>query len=293
MAPRSNPSERQRRLGAELRKLRMRAGLSGEQAAAFLDADRARISNIEAGRIDVSRNRLYKVLREYDCPPGPYFDGLMAMGQANGKGWWEEFADVIGPAARDLAELESRSTVLRSHGPMVIPGMLQTEEYARAVLGITEADPQRADRYAEFRVARQRVLTGDSPVKYHAIIHESALHTRVGGPEVMRRQLLRLMEVSRLPNVTVQVYPFEAGVYAAHSRSFVIFGDGAPELDTVYLEHPTKSLFLWDGAQLDEYAKMFERLSELALAPVDPESAPESHESRDSLSLIQHVMYTL
>src|SRR5688500_10582146 len=77
MAPRSNPSERQRRLGAELRKLRMRAGLSGEQAAAFLDADRARISNIEAGRIDVSRNRLYKVLREYDCPPGPYFDGLM------------------------------------------------------------------------------------------------------------------------------------------------------------------------------------------------------------------------
>jgi transcriptional regulator with XRE-family HTH domain len=293
MAPRSNPSERQRRLGAELRKLRMRAGLSGEQAAAFLDADRARISNIEAGRIDVSRNRLYKVLREYDCPPGPYFDGLMAMAQANGKGWWEGFADVIGPAARDLAELESRSTVLRTHGPMVIPGMLQTEEYARAVLGITESDPQRADRYAEFRMARQRVLTGDSPVTYRAIVHESALHTRVGGSAVMRRQLVRLMEVSRLPNVTVQVYPFEAGIYAAHSRSFVIFGGDAPELDTVYLEHPTKSLFLWDGAQLDEYAKMFERLSELALAPVDPEAAPESHESRDSLSLIQHVMYAL
>ncbi|WP_409471946.1 helix-turn-helix domain-containing protein [Streptomyces sp. HC307] len=293
MAPRSNPSERQRRLGAELRKLRVRAGLSGEQAAAFLDADRARISNIETGRIDVSRNRLYKVLREYGCPPGPYFDGLMAMAQENGKGWWNEFADVIGPAARDLAELESRSAVLRTHGPMVIPGMLQTAEYARAVLSITEDEPQRAGRYAEFRLARQRVLTGDSPVTYRAVIHESALHTRVGGPAVMRRQLRRLIEVSRLPNVTVQVYPFEAGVYAAHSRSFVIFGGGIPELDTVYLEHPTKSLFLWDGAQLDEYAKMFERLSELALAPVDPESAPESHESRDSLSLIQHVMYTL
>ncbi|WP_328771372.1 Scr1 family TA system antitoxin-like transcriptional regulator [Streptomyces sp. NBC_00286] len=113
------------------------------------------------------------------------------------------------------------------------------------------------------------------------------------GPRPLGRQLVRLMEVSRLPNVTVQVYPFEAGVYAAHSRSFVIFGGDAPELDTVHMEHPTKSLFLWDGGQLDEYAKMFERLSQLALAPVDPESAPESHESRDSLSLIQHVMYTL
>ncbi|MDQ1045818.1 helix-turn-helix domain-containing protein [Streptomyces sp. V4I2] len=118
MAPRSNPSERQRRLGAELRKLRVRAGLSGEKAAAILDADRARISNIETGRLDVSHNRLYKVLREYGCPPGPYFDTLMAMAQERGKGWWDEFADTIGPAARDLAELESRSTVMRTHNPL-------------------------------------------------------------------------------------------------------------------------------------------------------------------------------
>jgi hypothetical protein len=109
----------------------------------------------------------------------------------------------------------------------------------------------------------------------------------------MRRQLLRLIEVSRLPNVTIQVYPFEAGIYSAHTQSFVIYGGAAIELDTVYLEHPMSSLFLQDVAQLDEYAKMFERLSALALAPVDPESAPESHDSRDSLSLIQHVMYAL
>ncbi|MEU5700906.1 helix-turn-helix domain-containing protein [Streptomyces aurantiacus] len=293
MPPRNSPSERQRRLGAELRKLRTQAGLSGERAATILDADRARVSNIEAGRIDVSRNRLYTVLREYGCRSGPYFDGLMAMAQERGKGWWDEFRDTIGPAARDLAELESRSTTLRTHEPQVIPGPLQTEEYARAVLDTTENDPRRADRYAEFRLARQRVLTGESPASYHAIIHEAALHTQVGGAAVMRRQLLRLIEVSRLPHVIVQVYPYEAGIYSAHSGSFVIFGGSVPELDTVYLEHPTNSLFLWDGSQLDQYARMFERLAELALVPVDPDSAPEAHESRDSLSLIQHVMYTL
>lgn len=293
MPPRSNPSERQRRLGLELRKLRNRAGLSGDRAGALLDADRTRISNIEAGRIDVSRNRLYKLLREYGCSPDPLFDGIMAMAQENGKGWWDGFHDTIGPAARDLAELESRSSMLRTHEPLVIPGMLQTEEYARAVLEATEGDPQKVDRYAEFRLTRQRVLSSDSPVTYRAVVHEAALHTHVGGASVMRRQLLRLIEVSRMPNVTVQIYPFEAGIYAAHTQSFVVYGGAAPELDTVYLEHPTNSVFLRDVELLDEYAKMFERLSALALAPVDPESAPESHDSRDSLSLIQHVMYAL
>ncbi|WP_245607815.1 DUF397 domain-containing protein [Streptomyces hokutonensis] len=113
--------------------MRHRAGLSGDRAGALLDADRTRISDIEAGRIDVSRNRLYKLLREYGCPPGPLFDGIMAMARESGKGWWEEFNDTIGPA-------------------------------------------------------------------------------------VMRRQLVRPMEVSRLPNVIVQVYPFEAGAYSAHTR---------------------------------------------------------------------------
>ncbi|MET7452494.1 helix-turn-helix transcriptional regulator [Streptomyces sp. NPDC005574] len=293
MAPRTSPSERQRRLGAELRKLRLGVCMSSDAAAQLLEGERSRISYIESGRLGVSRNRLHALLRAYECPPGPYFDELMSMGQASGRGWWDDFNDTIGPAARDLAELESRSTVLRTHSPLVIPGMLQTEEYAHAVLAATESDPGRSDRYTAFRLARQRVLTDVPSVTYRAVIHESALHTRVGGPEVMRRQLVRLMEVSRLPNVTVQVYPFEAGVYSAHTRSFVIFGGPAAQLDTVYLEHPTNSLFLRDGNQLHEYAKMFETLSELALAPVDPDSPPESHESRDSLSLVQHVMYTL
>jgi hypothetical protein len=267
--------------------------MSGDAAADLIDAERTRISHIESGRVDVPRNGLYKLLRAYGCPQDAYFDGLMAMAQERGKGWWGEFSDTIGPAARDLAELESRSTTLRTQEPLFIPGLLQTEEYARSVLSETESDLQRVDRYVEFRLARQRILTGDAPVAFHAVVHEAALHAHVGGPKVMRRQLLRLMEVSRLPNVTVRVFPYEAGAYSAYSQAFAIFGGATPELDTVYLEHPTHSIFLRDGDQLDEYAKMFERLCQLALAPVDPESAPEAHKSRDSLSLIQHVMYAL
>ncbi|MFI9305321.1 helix-turn-helix domain-containing protein [Streptomyces triculaminicus] len=292
MAPRKQPSERQRRLGVELRKLRTSAGISGDQAAALLDADRARISNIEAGRIDVTRNRLYMLLREYGCPPGALFDGLMAMAQESGKGWWDGFRDVVAPVASDLAELESRSTLVRMHEPLFVPGMLQTEGYARAVIAETESDPQRVERFVAFRVARQRVLTRDKPVAYRAVIHESALRAHIGGPGVMRKQLSRLIEAARLPNVTVQIFPYEAGAYSAYSRSFVILGGATPELDTVYLEHPHNSAFLRDGGHVDEYAKMFERLSQLALAPVDPDAAPESHEARDSLSVIQHALYT-
>ncbi|MFD4629643.1 helix-turn-helix domain-containing protein [Streptomyces sp. NPDC058284] len=293
MPPRSNPSERQRRLGLELRKLRNAAGLSGDQAGALLDADRTRISNIEAGRIDVSRNRLYKLLREYGCPDGPYFDGLMAMAQERGTGWWDEFRGSIGPRARDLAELESRCSGIRIHEPLFIPGMFQTEDYAHAVVTVVEQDQARVGRYVEFRRARQRILVEPRSVPYHAIVHEAALRVHTGGTRTMRKQLLRLIEIARLPNVTLQVFPFERGAYAAFSRPFVLFGGGSRELDTVYLEHPLRSVFLGDGEAIDEYGKMFERLSELALAPVDPESAPESHDGRDSLSLIQHIMYEL
>lgn len=107
----------------------------------------------------------------------------MALAQERGTGWWDEFKDTAGPMARDLDELESRSTVLRTHEPLFIPGMLQTEKYARAVLSETEGDAQRAERYVEFRMARQRVLTGDNPATYRTVIHEAALHTQMGAQE--------------------------------------------------------------------------------------------------------------
>jgi hypothetical protein len=217
----------------------------------------------------------------------------MAMAQERGKGWWDEYREVTDQVARDLAELEYRSASVRMHEPLFVPGILQTEDYARAVFTECGLLSPFTDEHVRFRLTRQDRLTDDTPVSCHAIIHEAALHVQIGGPHVMREQLLRLIEAARLPHVTIQVFPYEAGAYSAYSSAFAIFGGRAPALDTVYLEHPGSSLFLRDGEQLDGYGKMFERLSHLALDPIDPETPPESHRKRDSLSLVQHVMYGL
>ncbi|MDT0450575.1 helix-turn-helix domain-containing protein [Streptomyces hesseae] len=291
MPPRIAPTERQKRLGAELRKLRTRARMSGDDVAALIDADRSRVSHIEAGRVDVPRNGLYKLLRAYGCVDGPTFEALMAMANDRGKGWWDPYKDVLGRRALDLAELESRAVSVRTHEPSVIPGLLQTEGYARAVISSVETDLDHLDRWVGFRLERQRVLGGFK--KFHAVIHESALRTWVGDAKVMRQQLLRLIEVARLPHVTVQVFPFEMGPYSSHSRSFILFGGPAPGLDTLYCEHPAGAEFSGDGHRIAQCARMFERLTSLALAPIDPAAAPEKQEVQDSLSLIQHVLYEL
>lgn len=291
MPPRNSPSERQRRLGAELRKLRLRAGMSGDEVAALLDADRSRVSHLEAGRVDVPRNGLYKLLRAYGCEDGPFFEALMAMAHDRGKGWWDAYKDTQVRRALDLAELESRVTSIRSHEASVIPGMFQTEEYAHAVISSVANDPGKVERWVSFRLDRQRVLAGLQ--SYHAIIPESGLRMQVGSAKVMRKQLLRLIEIARLPHVTVQIFPFEMGAYSTFVRSFVLLGGETPELDTLYREHPTGADFIGDGDTVADYVRMFERLASLSLAPIDPEAPPESVGTQDSLSLLQHVLYEL
>ncbi|MFH8405454.1 helix-turn-helix domain-containing protein [Streptomyces sp. NPDC018019] len=291
MPPRSRPSERHRRLGAELRKLRLSAGLSGDRAALLIGADRGRVSNIEAGRVDVPRNGLHKLLRAYGCTEGPLFEGLMAMAQDRGKGWWDAYREVMEQPALDLAELEWRAAHIRNHEPLVIPGVLQTAAYARAVCKMFDESDAAIDQYVRFRMARQRILDEQHGTPYHAVIQEGALRTRVGSAEIMRRQLRRLIELARLPHLTLQIFPFEAGPYSGVSRSFSIYGGPTPALDTVRLEQPVASVVLRDEEHTSRYGKIFAKLTELALPPVDPEARPESHEGRDSLTLIQHLMY--
>lgn len=158
-------------------------------------------------------------------PARPLFDGIMA--RESGKGWWDEFNDTIGPAARNLAELESRLTMLRTQRPRD-PWDVADRGVRPGGAGRLRVSPSTRRPIHRVPPGPPAVLTGVEPVRYRAVIHESALHTRVGGPAVMRRQTVRLMEVSRLPHLTVQVYPFEVGVHSAHTRALVHFGGGAP-----------------------------------------------------------------
>ncbi|GAA3048662.1 hypothetical protein FHS39_000714 [Streptomyces olivoverticillatus] len=265
--------------------------MSGDDVAALLEADRSRVSHIEAGRVDVPRNGLYKLLRAYGCEDGPLFEALMAMAHDRGKGWWDSYRDTLARRTLDLAELESRATSIRAHESSLIPGMLQTEDYARAVISNIDPDHKLVEHWVKFRLDRQQVLAGLQ--NYHAVIPESALRMRVGDTKIMRKQLLRLIEMARLPNVTLQVFPFEMGPYSTYARSFILFDGPTPELDTLYREHPTNADFIDDGDSITDYARMFERLASQALAPIDPEAAPERQETQDSLSLLQHVLYEL
>lgn len=292
MGMRTIISERQRRLGYELKKLREQAGLSAGDVAGRISMGRGQLSHIEAGRTSILSDRLRDLCRALGCESVPYIESLVAMSEATGKGWWSAYRGGIGSAAMNLAELEAGAAALRSHESLFIPGLLQTEDYMRAIFTNPKLDVRDIDEATAFRVERQAVLTAESPPDFHAVIHEAALHMRFGGTSVLRAQLLHLIDVAQLPNVTVQIFPFEADVDAALSGAFLHSVTPVRELSTIVLDHPSGSLYLSDDEHLVLYGSMFDRLSESALAPIGVRSI-DTLAAKDSLALIQHLLYTL
>lgn len=293
MGLRTAISERQRRLGLELKQLREQAGLSAGEASERIGMSRGQLSHIELGRTSILTERLRDLCRVYGCADEPYVSALVAMSEASGKGWWSAHKKRRVPGALDLAELESGAVSIRTHEPLFIPGLFQTADYARAIFTSPKLGFDNIEEGLQFRMERQRILTLDNPPSVHAVIHEAALHMRFGGVDVVREQLLRLVELARLPHVTVQIYPFSAQAYAALSGNFAHFVPANPKLGTVLLEGPLGSRYLTEQDQLLEYIALFDHLTESALAPIDVSLAPEAHSVKDSLALIQHLLYTL
>ncbi|TKA10123.1 helix-turn-helix domain-containing protein [Actinacidiphila oryziradicis] len=293
MALRTTITERQRRLGVELRKLRERAGLSAVEAGEFIGMGRAHLSHVEGGRTAIPSDSLRTLCQACGCTCEPYIEALIRMSENTGKGWWSAYRRRENQSALDLAELEAAAATIRSHETLFIPGLFQTEDYIRAILASVEPVRSTVDDVTAFRLERQSVLTGEAAPTVHAVIHESALHMHFGGADVMRSQLVRLIELARLPNVTIQVIPFRADAYAAFSGPFLHLAPALPELGTVLLDHPAKALLLRDPDDLAKYQAMFDRLERCALPPIDPTATPESHAARDSLGLIQHILYAL
>ncbi|WP_055557258.1 helix-turn-helix transcriptional regulator [Streptomyces sp. NBRC 110028] len=294
MALRTLITERQRRLGAELKKLRLQAGLSIADGGKLIGMGAPHLSHIEAGRTAIPADRLRQLVDAYGCKNAPYVDALVSMAESSGKGWWSAHRKSFPQSTLDLAELESRATAIRTYETLLIPGLLQTESYMRALFrsGLPHASTEEIEDLVRFRQARQRFMDADPPVTFEAVIHEAALRMEVGGPQVMREQLTHLIRAAMHPHVTIQVLPFKVGVRFWQSTPFLILGVGVPGLETVVADHPSAILRLGDPESIARYESTFSDLSQSALPPVVANEAPELHEKRDSWGLLQHILYT-
>lgn len=201
---------RARRLTSELKRLRAEAGLTVEQAAAQLSWSYSKLNRFELGRAIPDPKTVEQMLRLYGVAPAMRDSLLRLAGEAHERGWWED----LGVFPGSYVGLEDAASTIRMWRPLLIPGLLQIEDYARAVIetGIPEPSPAEVEKRVKARMARQTLLSRPNAPEFHAILGEAALRQAVGGAEVMRQQLLRLLATEkRRPNVTVQVLPFSAG----------------------------------------------------------------------------------
>ncbi|MER6087035.1 helix-turn-helix domain-containing protein [Streptomyces bluensis] len=267
MATRSFTTERQRRLGTELRRMREAAGMSIQEAADLLGTNRSHVTNTELARFGVSPDRVRTLATHYSCPDTAYVEALAAMAGERHRGWWEEYRGHIATGGLDLAELEYYATSLRVFTAMHVPGLLQTEEYARAVIAETVPTwpAQELRRRLSHRMKRRDILDRDEPPACTFVIHEAALRLQFGGPDVTRTQLKELIQSSLRQNVTVRVIPFSAGGLPLPGLTVMYASGYVPQLDTVQVDSATSSEFLDAHAQLSNYRVLMERITRAAL----------------------------
>ncbi|MFK4147186.1 helix-turn-helix domain-containing protein [Streptomyces sp. NPDC004065] len=270
MAPRNSPTGRQRRLATELRRLREQAGLSVQEAASMLGADRTMVSNIEAGRTTVSSDRVRQLACHYQCPDEALVEALASIADTRRvRSWWDEYRGKLPEGHLDVSEVEHYAARIRTAQTVHLPGLLQIEEHARAIFEFTVPKLPRLD--VELRVAhrmgRQSVLFGDSPKPYVGIIHEAALRLQFGGREVARKQLNHLADAADRPHITLLVIPFSAGAFHGAGQS-VLYAEGpVPQLDTVQLDTALGADFVDAPTPLANYRSLLDLMERTALPP--------------------------
>ncbi|MFB7124905.1 helix-turn-helix domain-containing protein [Kitasatospora sp. NPDC056273] len=264
------PSIRQRRLGAELRRLREQAGLSVTRAGELHGTPQSRISNIESGGYPVSADRVRTLARLYGCADDALIEALTHMTGGRTRGWWEEYREILPAGALDLAELEHHAQAMRIASAIHIPGLLQTPEHARALFRdvVPPLSPPEVEHLVSHRIKRQAVLHGEQPVPLSAIVHEAALRIGFGGPKVARPQLEYLLTVSEQPHIDLRVIPFDTGSYPGSGAGIVYFEAEVARLDSVQVDGD-RSEFIDTEPQLIKYRAVMDRLETIALQP-DP-----------------------
>ncbi|GAA0937713.1 helix-turn-helix domain-containing protein [Streptomyces rhizosphaericus] len=271
MPPRSNPTARQERLGAELRKMRERAGMTAREAAGRLGVSPMQMSHMEVGRIGVSAERLRTLADHYCCADRALVDALAAMATERVRGWWEDYRGTLAPMSLDLAAMEWHSRRMRALQVVHIPGLLQVEPYMRALFTYARLNhaSDHLEAVIDFRLRRRNVLERDDPPEFTAIIHEAALLMRVGDRKAAREQLEHILETSELPGVTVCVVPFSAEGFAGMGYAMTYAAGPVPQLDTAQIDHFHGIDFLHTEAQLEHYRALLRTVESSAMSAED------------------------
>ncbi|MFF6955185.1 Scr1 family TA system antitoxin-like transcriptional regulator [Streptomyces sp. NPDC008317] len=261
-----------RKLGGELLRLREDAGLTQPRAAEVLSASVAKVTKMERGWVPFRDPDVIALCKLYGVTDSVVLDRLLGLAKTDrdrrkAKGWWNQH-----PALSDMVEyvaLEDIATHIRTWQQAIVPGLLQTPDYARA-LAVGNGnwdDPDEIEPFVESRMARQVRLTGEQPLQLWAVVHEGALRQLVGGRHVMRAQLDHLREVARLPNVKIQVLPYLAGAHPGMTSAFTIVSFAEPgSMDVVHMDTTSSTLWLESEHDAAREGAIFDRLVRLSLA---------------------------
>jgi transcriptional regulator with XRE-family HTH domain len=272
-------------LGAELKTLREAAEVSVEEAARRIHGDNSKISRLENGRQRVTRLELEALLDLYRTEDEKLREWLIALStEGRKRSWWRQHGDVLPASFQELLTMESDAAKIAAFQPQVIPGLLQTKEYATAVIaGASGPLPDHeVEFFVNFRLERQAVFQRDDPPQYLCILTEGVVRQQIGGPAIMAEQLRRLMSLSRPPEMTIQVIPFSQGAYTSTGGAFALYSYPDPlDLDIVHTDYLDGALYLEEDATVEKYRRALDGLRTAALS------------SRQSMELISSIVRDL
>ena len=270
-APAGGPTVLRMLLGAQLRRLREGAGVTRDDAGYHIRASGSKISRMELGRVSFKERDVTDLLEYYGIDDVAEKEKLVQLTrEANATPWYQKFQDVVPDWFHVFVGLEEAAQLIRVYEVQFVPGLLQTEEYARAVIlqGAPGLDPDEVERRVALRMGRQKLLTRENPPRYWVVMDEAALRRPMGGRDVHVGQIERLIDLVGEPNITIQVMPFRYGGHAAEGGAFTIMRFPETDLpDVVYMEYLTGAHYIDKPEEVERYAAVMERLSVAGTSP--------------------------
>ncbi|MGH2601062.1 MAG: helix-turn-helix domain-containing protein [Pseudonocardiaceae bacterium] len=256
-------------LGQQLRALRESAGMTLKQAGDYLQRDGSMVSRFESAVHPIRRGDVLALLDLYGVSDERTREGLLRLSEdVWRKGWWDGYANSVDRQYIDMPWLEARAERIRTYEAMLVPGLLQTREYAETLIrnaAAADTPEEQIGKMIELRMTRQQVLSGDAPVDFGAVLDESVLRRVIGGPDVLRGQLTRLLDVAERPNVELRVLPLRRGAHAGLDGSFWLFEMPDPYPGVAYVDNPAGAVYVEEDTAVDRFRQAYHQISAMAL----------------------------